>query len=267
MAEEQKPAEGASETPEVKEPTAVELKAMEQGWRPLDEWDGEPEDFVEAKEYVARKPLFDKISQTSKALKESNKALEAFKNHYAKVRKTEYERALETLRTKRDQAIEESDSRQARAIEGEIKTLENEAAENQRLAQIQLVQEAPAEHPEFVSWKSRNQWYESTLSMKAWADVEGARLASTGLQPVEVLKQLEKAVKKEFPHKFTNPNKQNAPDVDSSRGNTKGSTKSREDSLTAQERDIMNTLVRGGHITKEKYFADIDALDKAKGRK
>ena len=68
-----------------KQHTEVELRAMEMGWRPRDEFSGEDDDFIDAKEFVARKPLYDKIAQQSKQLKNVTQAVEALKEHYGKV--------------------------------------------------------------------------------------------------------------------------------------------------------------------------------------
>ena len=86
------------ENTEVKQLSPIEEKALEMGWRPQEEWDGEPEDFIDAKEFVRRQPLFDKIEQTTKALKDLKKGHEALIQHHLKVKETEYNRALETLK-------------------------------------------------------------------------------------------------------------------------------------------------------------------------
>ena len=250
---EEKSEEKAPDTPQF---TDIELKAIDMGWHPQEEWDGDPEEFVDAKEYVGRKPLYDKIQSTGRALKETNKAIEALKTHYTKVKENEYKRALKTLQDQRQAAVAEGDGDTFQRLDTEIKGIEAEAAQVAQLSQTNLVKEVPQEPQAFVSWKERNSWYHKVDYMKTFADQLGVRLAGQGVQPEDVLKQVEQAVRKEFPHKFVNPKKADAPDVGASRGNAK-SSKSAEDSLTPQERQIMNTLVRGGHITKEKYLADL----------
>lgn len=57
-------------TPEEKAPeyTKIELEAMDMGWRPKSEFNGDEDDFIDAKEFVRRKPLFDKIDSTTREL-------------------------------------------------------------------------------------------------------------------------------------------------------------------------------------------------------
>ena len=44
-------------------PTAQEQKALDSGWRPLDEWEGDPEDWVSAKEFNFRGDLMARITK------------------------------------------------------------------------------------------------------------------------------------------------------------------------------------------------------------
>jgi hypothetical protein len=240
----------------------VELRALEMGWRPKEEFDGDEADFVDAKEFVGRKPLYDKIAQLSKGQKAVTQALDALKGHYSKVRETEFNRAITALREERKRAIAEGDGERVDAIETQIDTAKQHLEVIKFEAQQPAVEEAPTVHPEFTSWQARNPWYENTKYMREFADEQGRRLANT-MSPVEVLKEVEKLVRKEFPHKFTNPNKADAPDVGSNKGTTR-TPKGADIELSDQERKIMNTLVSQGVLTKEKYIADLKA---AKGVK
>ena len=242
----------------------VEQKALAMGWRPKEEFDGSEEDFIDAKEFVRRKPLFEKIDHQGRQLKEVTKALGALKEHYGKVQETEYNRALRDLKNQMKQANREGDFDRADVLEDQIQRVETEAAVLRQERDSIQVSDSPKVDPRFEAWVNQNPWYTSQRHMQAYADEVGNRLAAQGVAPLDVLKEVEKAVRKEFPNKFVNPNKANAPAVEGgSRGTAvKASGESLE--LSDQERTIMNTLVRGGHITKEKYIADLKA---AKGLK
>lgn len=263
------PSEGTTPQPEDKAPEAPQLTELEQralsmGWRPKEDFAGNEDDFIDAKEFVRRKPLFDKIEGQSKELKNVKKALDALKTHYTKVQETEYNRALAKLQEAREEAITNSDGRAAVALEKEIKNVENQMAEIQKVQSVQDTPE-PEINPAFTAWQHKNQWYQDTPYMRVWADDYGVKLAKTGMDPMKVLQEVEKAVRKEFPNKFTNPNKASAPDVEgSSSGSSKRGGSGDSFELSDQERNIMNTLVRQGVLTKEKYIADLKA---AKGIK
>lgn len=257
----------AVEAPVVETPVenTIEQKALAMGWRPKEDFEGDETDFIDAKEFVRRKPLFEKIDHQGKQLKEVSKALSALKEHYGKVQETEYNRALRDLKNQMKLANREGDFERADVLEDQISRVETEAAVLRQERESIQVQDQPQVDPRFQAWTDRNPWYTSSGHMRVYADEVGVKLARQGMDPHEVLKEVEKAVRKEFPNKFVNPNKANAPAVEGS-GNKGGSSRASGDSfdLTDQERQIMNTLVRGGHITKEKYIADLKA---AKGLK
>ena len=244
------------------EHTEVELRAMEMGWRPLSEFSGDEDDFVEAKEFINRKPLFDKIEYQSKQLKAVSKALESLKVHYTKVQETEYEKALTSLKAERRRALTEGDGDRFEAVDEQIKDAESELNHVKQLQKEAIVEQPNEPHPEFKSWLDKNQWYSTVGYMRAFADDIGSKLAAQGLSPSDVLVKVRDAVKTEFPQKFRNPNKENAPDVGDSRSSKASGNKGNaaEAGLTEQERKIMNDLVRTGVMSKEKYLADLQAI-------
>ena len=63
------PPEGADKGNGAEEvPVPVEATARTQGWKPKEEFTGDPALWVDAKEFVGRAPLFDKIKGQSKEL-------------------------------------------------------------------------------------------------------------------------------------------------------------------------------------------------------
>lgn len=262
MAEEQNMQESAETTEEPKQEfSSVELKAMEMGWKPKDEFVGEEDSFIPADEFVRRKPLFDKIESQSKEIKSVHRALEALKTHFSSVREAEYTRALKALKAERRNALANGEADKFEELDDEIKTVEQEA---QKLKETDIapIEQENTPHPEFAMWTNRNPWYTSVGYMRKFADEYGLQLARQGTPPSEVLKAVEAAVKKEFPNKFRNPNKENAPFVEASSTTSNKGTERFE--LNAQERKIMNDLVRGGVLTEKEY---IEQLKSVKGIK
>ena len=82
------------EQPSEPKHSEVELRAMEMGWRPKEEYNGDEENFIDAKEFVRRKPLFDKIEHQGKQIKAVTKALEALKTHYTRVEEAAVQKAI-----------------------------------------------------------------------------------------------------------------------------------------------------------------------------
>lgn len=257
MTEENLPQE--QEAPETPELSPIEQKAMSMGWRPKDQFEGDEEEFIDAKEFVRRQPLFDRIENQNKQLKNVTKALEALKVHYTRVEEAAVQKAINQLKAQRKSALADGDGDTFELIDDEIKKAETQLQQIEQVKNQPIVEETVV-HPEWQAFQARNPWYSSTGYMRKFADEIGAELAAKGIAPTEVLKQVEQAVRKEFPNKFVNPNKERAPDVERPAGGNKPAGKESDSFMSEQERKVMNDLVRSGLLTKEKYIADLKAV-------
>ena len=243
--------------------TETEQKALDMGWRPKSEFEGPEDEFVDAKEFIARKPLYDKISHQSKEMKNLRKGVEALKEHYSKVSDAAYQKALKELQKDRREALVQGDADAFEKADLEIKKAEHEYAQVLQQNQQPVVPDEPVLNPTFINWKNRNTWYDDTQYMRTYADDVAMKLHARGMQPDDILKEVEKSVRKEFPSKFRNPNKDDAPQVGSS-SNRNSSTKVDNYQMTEQEHKVWQTLHRVDpeKFSKEKYIAD---LKKVKG--
>lgn len=240
--------------------TAVEQKALEMGWRPKSEFEGDEDDFIDATEFVRRKPLFEKIDHVGKELRETRKALKALQEHHQKVKEAEYQNALKQLRAEKKQALEEGDA--DRLIEIDEQIAEAKAADVAVRTQIQ--QEASKPHPNFVAWVQKNQWYQSDVELRSVADQIGTAYAAKNPEtnPDDVLKYVEQRIKKLYPENFRNPNRERPSAVE---GRTQTQAHEKKDGisdypLTDEERKVMNTFIRQGIMTKEEYIKDLKAV-------
>lgn len=232
-------------------------KALELGWRPQEEWDGAPEEFIDAKEFVRRQPLFDKISGLSKHVKQLEGALEAFKIHHTRVKETEYNRALEQLKKARRQAIADGEAEQALQIEDKIDEIETQKEEFEQEFQKQTKPATASPDPAFTKWVSENNWYQKDKAMTAFADKLGVELHQQGYTNEEVLKMVTKEVRSEFKHKFTNPKRETPSAVEAGGRKVVKTTSDLDTSgMSDQDIQIMNKLVRSGAMTKEEYIKE-----------
>lgn len=246
------PAEG---TPEDKQPeiSPVEQEALSAGWVPKEEFHGDEHKWVDAAEYLRRGELFKKIDLQGREVKDLRRALVEMKKLHASVRDIEYQRALDTLKAQKKSALEEGDADAVIAADDRIDMVR----EQQRLAALEPVdipEQSGANHPEFVEWTSRNNWYTSNAPMRAFADALGMELQAQGLTPPQVLKKVEEEVKKEFPNKFQNP-RQNRPSPVEAGAPRAASNSSFQ--LTPEERRVMNTFVRQNVMTEKEYIQEL----------
>jgi len=253
MTEENK-VEDTNQVPETKpEVDPIVERATSMGWRPIEDWEGPEEDFIDAKEFVRRQPLFEKIEHQSKELKELRKAFDAFKTHHSKVKEAEYNRALQQLKASRKEAMVNGETEKALYIEEKIEEISEQKAEfDNSVAQIPTPTQV---QPEFVRWQEQNSWYQKDRAMTAFADILGVELAKQGMSPEAVLAEVTKEVKKEFAHKFQNPRRAVGSPVEAAP--RRGVTKEPEFVMTDEEKQIMKRIVRAGGIDEATYIAEL----------
>jgi len=240
-------------------PTPVEEEAMTQGWVPKDSFSGDEHKWVDAGEFLRRGELFKKIEDVSKQARHAKQTLEEFKAHYAKVKETEFQNALKTLRAERRQAIAEGDFATVEDIEERMESVKAEAETVKETAKTPEV----TVHPDVAAWVENNPWYNSDSTMRAFADAIALNLNKDGFTGKALLKGIDDKVREAFPSKFKNPNRERPAAVESSATKSKAAPVD-DFELTEQEKRIMNAFVRDKVMTKEQYIAD---LKKVKGVK
>jgi len=246
----------ATEQVEEKQYSPVELEAIEQGWIPKDEFDGDEAKFIDAPEFLRRGELFSKIEKQSKELKAVRKALEAFSQHHSKVKEMEYERALKALKAERRQATIDGDAERALILEDKIEEIRDEKDRIVREGQVKI--EEPDQYTaEFTQWVNRNPWYETNRAMRAAADALGKQFYNEGHSPAEVLEMVEEEMKREFSSKFEKALVRRTA-VEAS---TRGTPKKDDFVMTAEEKRMMRQIVDvTPGFTEADYIRELKAL-------
>lgn len=243
----------------VKQPSRYEIDAREMGWRPKDEWEGDPEKWRDAKEFVERGELYGKIDTMGRELKETKKALRMLQEHHTKVKETEYKRAVEELKALQKKHLEEGNS------DGYIETTELltdlRAEQKAREVVAEVTPKQSGVDPRFIDWVQENSWYEKNQEMRDYADIIGQGYAAKhpGINPELVLKYVTKEVKSRFKDSFQNPNREKPTAVEGENNKSVGRGKSSFE-LTDDERKVMNTFIRQGILTKEEYIEQVKQL-------
>lgn len=242
-----------------REYSPIELEAMDQGWRPKEEFQGDPDRFIEAGEFIRRGELFAKIDHQNKEIKQVRQTLEQFKSHHANVEKAAYDRAIADLKRQRKEALAEGDVDRFDALDEQVDKAIDARDEFVKQAS-QPAQQVPTVHPDFAAWAAKNPWYSNDPIMQGAADRFGKVLASQGLSPLEVLKQVETKIKEEFPHKFSNP-KRNAPSAVES-PSARGVSAKASYQPNDIERQVAKNFVRAGlYKTEKEYYAELAKMN------
>lgn len=236
-----------------------EEAARADGWKPKDEWTGDPNEWRSAKEFVDRKSLFDKIDSLKSTIHELKRD---YKNVFDKVSQTErakYEAEIAQLRAERKQAAKVGDTERVVEI-----------SEILEKATPPAPVQANGPDPVFEQWVKENPWYNSKTNLREDADDFGIAYKTKNPNATfqQVLDHVTRKVKELHKDEFA-PKKPTPAAVESGTGVQKVKTSGlRESDLSEMERDVMNTMIKRkiyGNIpvaeAKQKYM---QSLQKAK---
>ncbi len=193
-------AKTGTEGTEVITPDPVEVAARAKGWKPKEEYTGDPGMYVDAKEFLGREPLFDRMRTLLKENKEVKKTVEAMARHFNKNVEREVNAKIAELQYQKKEAVKTGDVAQVEAIDKAIDI------EKERKAEV-TAPVRPEVAPEVVAWVEANPWYLKDPDMHDFAvsyqDTYAKRHPGDGLA-ASLDKTLE-ATKRAFPDKFPKP--------------------------------------------------------------
>jgi len=262
-------------------PEIVE-EAKKMGHIPLEDWKGDPDTWTPPDVFVERGKTFQPF------LKAERKRLiadqERDRQRIADLEKRDKERADTFARmAKVNDAAAERAYEQAKKdiLEQQAKAIEDQdGAEFARLetAKEGLVKPEPSyqepegpadpgEPVEFTSWVERNDWYNTDKFMKIAADGIAADIIAENpnIDFVSQLAEVEKRIRAEMPHKFTNPNRNNPSNVDGgsvNAGEVGGNNKKQsyrnlpQDAKDECDRGVASGLYKSRERYAELYYKD-----------
>jgi hypothetical protein len=219
MSEETAASEEAGERDDAQEKQeATEKRAREMGWRPKEEFKGDPDKWTDAMTYVQRGETVLPIIKAERdrlrtEIAEIRSTVKQFAAHHATVEKRAYEKALADARRELNQAVKEGDEKTAEAKAEEIAELRaNKPAEGK-----EAIKEIA---PEVKEWLADNRWFHTDELLRDYATRLHDRFLRDrpDLSLEENLALVSKDVKKRFPEKFDNPYRSKPPAVEGSSG-------------------------------------------------
>ena len=246
------------EAPEAPQLSDDEVQAQESGWVPKDQWKGDPEAWRPAKEFNERGELFTRIKQQSKDIQELRQAMSFLTNQQKKQYVSGYQDAINELKGKRNQALEEGDLVAAQNLNDKIDEHKEVLKSAQQALQAPVT--APQPTQTFFSWAEKNPWYTKDRKMTHFADAVGLAFKeeNPGASESDMLRAVSQEIKERFAEKFPSVKSPPSPDGDGARGGSRAPAKSGyssdESAMTSEQRDIMRTILKTTGMTKEEYF-------------
>jgi hypothetical protein len=229
-------------------PDTFTEKAKSAGWRPLEEFEGDPEQWVDAKEFVKRAPLYEKNHKLKKEVNELRTTLHEVKGHISKVSEAAYNKAVRDLMAQRDQAIDDGDRDQVKEIDKAIKEAEG------------IKVPANNVHPAIKEWEDENgKWFYADQEISGFGLSYAQNYLNNHPQDFEgAMKAMDSALRKAYPDKFEKPaEKRTAPAAVESGGRSGGAKTYTKSDLNDEQRSVMNRFVRQGVMTEEQYIKDL----------
>ncbi len=274
--EETKPTgeEAPAERKETKaEPNAHEVRARASGWKPKEEWEGDPDEWRGAREYNDRGELLNKIKSTSAELRAVQQSVQALAEHNKSVYVAGYEKALADLKLQRAQAIENNDGKALLQIEDAMDKTKEAIVTAKQAPTPQAPKQLTAEFERFVK---DNAWYNTDETLQAFSHGVAINFGKKNPNASErdVYEHIEKAVKDAFPDKF---NKRSIPPPaldgegrasTAGRAASKGTGTAKFEELMSKlpedQARVARDLVKRKFLTAEKYVEDYESI--AQGR-
>jgi len=264
----------------------ITQRALAKGWKPLEDYSGPDGEWVDAKEFVGRQPLYDKIHGLQQDIRKQGqqfqKEMAEISTHFSKMQKVEFDKAVKQLKAQKALAAEDRDIVAVEAINDEIKEKEQEYETLKK--EVSKPSNQVAIQQEFNDWVEENPWFSSDKDLKREAVSIGTGYAinNPNLTQTDVLTYTTDRIKKIYPEKFGNKKKESTVSRDNqveSGGITassglvgkknKGLTKA---DLDDQELSVMKTLIKRDALKtkatankisqEEQYLRD---LSEAKG--
>lgn len=249
---------------EVKEFSPDEQRALDNGWVPKEEWDGNPDDWVPAKVFNMRGEFFSRIARDKREIQELKESMNALVEHNKKLYQAGYEEGLRRLKAEKRQALEEGDTEAVLEIDDKIDDLQKTHETEKRNFEAAVQKRAPQLDPAVVQWIADNPWYEEDPVLRSVADAiatdifQAAQRVGKQVAVADITREVGKQVRERFPDKFPKGRRTPDPVENGSSRDTKGTPKGKmseiEAGMTDVERTIMKNIIRDTNMTKEKYL-------------
>ena len=243
------------------EPTAIEKRAMEQGWRPEHEFDkSKGRRFIGAEEFLERGELFGKIESQKSEINQLKKVVKEFGEHLQKSQAATYQNTLMDLDRQRQEAVKAGNH--AKFIAAEQQML----AEQQRLQQMAFqpepepIPQQPQVSADAAAFVERNKrWFNTSpenadkISIASQAE-EYFKSINPGAKEKDIFSFVEQEVHRYFPELENKKRYEPAPVATKTQsvGGNKTNLSSR---LSPQQKHMAAELVKMGAFKSSEEYA------------
>lgn len=238
-------------------------KAISGGWKPQEEWQGDPDNWVDAKEFNRRGELMGKITSQNRKITELNTAMKRMHEMMVHTNEQAYQQALQELASQREQALNDGDTDQVKSIESKAKqVMDGLETSRKEVKEKYSLPETPAY---FDEWLDANPWYNQDEERTAYANsLANQKISKAQSQGKEIDRQaLLEDIAKKVNKVFSSNNNQASPDVLGSSKHTsvKGVPRGKGiSSLRQDEQQIARTIMQTTGMTEAEYMKSYNSV-------
>lgn len=240
----------------------IEKAAREHGWRPKEEF-GDDDKWVNAKEFMYRRDLLDKLHNQNRMMKKMTEKVETYKKSIDNVEKIILQREELARKSEREVILRE---RREAIQNGDVEAVERLDEKMSHLKETPPPKNEPDIAPEVQDWVEKNShWFNSKseenkemAEYATWVE-RSLKRNNPDISYEESLRHVDKEIRQRYPHRFRNPNLERKPAVESSNEYAPGK-KSNFDrgKITAEMHQIAEKFVaKGLYKSKDEYFKEI----------
>lgn len=246
------------------EELTVEDRAAQYGWKPFDDWDGDPNEWVGPEAFLVKGEMIQQLRAKDKEMKQIKKTVDQLAEHNRKISEIEYNKALKKLQQDKKRAYEDEDFDKVVEIDDQI----NEFKQNKD----ELTGNVPAAeengNPDFEQWvqQPENQWYVNNNKLRRYADAVAVEYAQKNPNASfdEVAQIAAEETKDAFPDEFEGTSRRRrGPKTNepmSRKGNTPRAPRNRRKAsvrdLDDEQRAIAKRFVKAGVFKNEQEYVD-----------
>lgn len=236
-------------------------RATLQGWKPKEQYTGDPDKWVDYEEFNRRAPFFEALSKANKRVKFMEEQIAALTEHHKKTAETAYKQAYDALLKEKKEAAKAHDIERVVELDEQIDDLKKATPT------ATVPENKPSK--ELEEFARDNKWYLEDEDLQNYANGYGAKLEKLypSMPTNELLEKVVQKVKDTFPHKFNKPVQTTS--VASSRPSPSGISVTKKkgisyNDLPDEAKMIYNRLVKStrnphGIMTSEQYLKEYAA--------
>lgn len=197
--------EPVEQVEEVQEPqlSAIEQEAMSMGWKPKENWEGDPNEWRDARSFVDRGQLLNTIHQLKRSQRDTYQAMQDMKNMLAGAEAKGKEAALAELKADKIRALENGEYKKVADLDEQIaKTASAPVSTTDTTLKDPYMEYAEEWIPQNPWFKDEELQGEFETIIRGYVHKEAQRLGKAP-DPETAFAEATKRVKRMYPEKFT----------------------------------------------------------------